>query len=240
MIDIDSAKLPPSFSTLGNDKRGFRLAESSPSGITSIKIEVDNHHPIEVDGIVVDKRLGSIGLIHLLPEPSRRKAGSLKEIDQQINHMIENAAYLRQLLSLRRSEQNDPMRSVLPSIEIVFLDPVGDQAQTVLANHLRQSLQESALLHNLSVGVALVDATVNSARDKQAQLRRAFCWLLADTERWFDGIAELHQISRAKDLLGIDHIEELSTTGHAGLEKEARRQRLRNSHPASRRARSPW
>ncbi|MBC8010016.1 MAG: AAA family ATPase, partial [Burkholderiales bacterium] len=159
--------------------RGFHLASSASSPLSW---QVDGHFTLEAHGLVIDGRLGSIGLVHLLPDPDPSIADEkarLADLETRINHLIENAAYLRHLLALQRSAASDPMRLLLPAIEVVFLAGAMIAPRSALAIHLRKSLQESALLHALSVNLAsaLLDA----------DLRRAFCWLLPSTQAWLAG-----------------------------------------------------
>ena len=178
------AAKPLSLADAAPGSRTFRLATAPDRPLS---LQIDQHYPLAVHGLVLDLRLGSIGLVHFLPEPAPGPGpADPAALEHEINRIIENAAYLRHLLALKRSAAGEPMDVLLPAIEVVFLARDDAAPRSALAEHLRRSLRESALLHALSVGVAFVETT--DAARMASQLRRAFCWLLPATEAWLRAI----------------------------------------------------
>lgn len=161
--------------------RSFKLCPAAKeAACIPLNLLVDGHHEISAHGLVVDRQFGSIGLIHVL-----------SAVDQKgLNTLLEDAAYLRHLLGLKRTESANPLALNLPAIEVVLLmDADAPQAQEVnsaLRETLRTSLRSSGLLHAISVNLALLSATEPERTDRE--LRRAFCWLLPSSKAWFEEI----------------------------------------------------
>lgn len=164
-------------------QRTFRLgATSTDGGLAKLRLLVDQHHKIELHGVVDDRRLGSLGLIHVL-----NAADAATSDEGTLTRIVQEAAHLRHLLGLHRMERPDPMAWHLPAIEVVVLI-VGEDVRTAevvgkLRGILRRILRETGLLHSLSINLARLPAAPGPEEDRS--LARAFCWLLPECSAWY-------------------------------------------------------
>lgn len=136
---------------------------------------VDGHHEVAADAWIFDQQLGSLGLVHeLVPGPN---------LPGSVTNWIEDAAYIRHLMGVRRSGLKSPLAEFLPTIELVFLiRKDAPEAAAVLAtvrDQLRALAATGGLLHAISVNIGEYQPEL------AASLDRPFCWLLPKVRAWF-------------------------------------------------------
>lgn len=166
------------------------LAESSPASVRAFllareprdafKIRFDRHLDLSVNGFVLDRELGSIGLIHVVAD--------LGVARENVTVAIEQAAYLRHLLGEKRSEphRNPATGAVLRpdqcmpyAVEVVFVDGTGAAAGPV-GEAVRECLRNTALPHALGINFAQTT--------EKSDLHVAFSWLLPAGRIWFGAL----------------------------------------------------
>ena len=147
---------------------------------TEVKLCVDGHHEVSADAVVFDTELGSFGLIHELT--------TCEQLKSSVRKWIEDAAYIRHLMGVRRSGLPEPLSEYLPTVEVVLLVDAGSEpAAQMLAGQMlaavRDQLRElagaSGLMHAVSVNIGQYRV------GDSASLDRAFSWLLPKVRAWF-------------------------------------------------------
>ncbi|HTI68926.1 MAG TPA: ATP-binding protein [Candidatus Limnocylindria bacterium] len=190
----------------GSDDRGFKLASSDEKSKSPLKLMVEGHFEVTCDGLVIDRKLGALGLIQVLDCLNFIRPLAVKE---KIVPMLEQAAHIRHILGLKRTEAVDPLAAYLPVVEVVLIAcaPARKHGMVLeaLRDGLRECLQDSGLLHSVSVNLAVLEA--GRARDPRStvKLRRAFCWLLTSTARWFNRMGSPHCSPISWDRLELDN-----------------------------------
>lgn len=160
--------------------------------------------PVRASAIIHDHDLGTIGLVHVIPNEEKHPATWIKD-------RIEAACYLRHIC-LEGTPQNRPHVSV----ELVFVLQEEDRATSVvLGSALRDLIERSSLLHTIGIGVL-----VDQVRPDDQAIRRAFPWLLRATRSWLGSRRET--VKRSSEISFISlHLENFRLAG-------PRRLRLRN------------
>lgn len=151
-------------------------------GTGPVRLTVDEHHEMDADAFVLDRVLGSVGVIHCLD-------AELQETSVKVSDWIEKAAYLRHLMGmhvdgLRTTGQARKEGEFVPSVELVLV--VSSEAIEVL-KELRRTLREfkakSTLLHAIGINMVVMPESDEAAADSAIQ--RGFAWLLKETRVWF-------------------------------------------------------
>lgn len=117
-----------------------------------------------------DGILGTIGLVHFLPEET-------SELKAWLREQLETAAYLKHLCM----EWTRPDQPHL-GVEVVFVAH-DDSVSADLLAVFREVMEQTSLMHGLGVGVMNL-SDLRSVEDRPRVLSRAFPWLLRATRRW--------------------------------------------------------
>jgi energy-coupling factor transporter ATP-binding protein EcfA2 len=144
---------------------------ASQTFLISPRVRLAQHFDLEVDLLIHDRDLGTVGLVYELPEDK----GTLIDV---VEKRIDQATYVRYLML------NDPeLGSRLPiTVEVVFVAPPDlldsfGKAMSKVAHETRPFLD--------AVGVSLLTARSGGEPFSRADLRRAFPWLLQATRSWY-------------------------------------------------------
>jgi hypothetical protein len=132
-----------------------------------VRIRVAQQVDFAMDALIRDGELGSLGLVHRI------------DAETDVRKKIDEAAYLRHLL-IEETRSTENVNRPPYAVEVVFA-VMGDDVPN-LADTLRTILRDGMYLH--AVGVNLWRPENGSLTDAAA-VRRAFSWLLAETENWF-------------------------------------------------------
>lgn len=132
-----------------------------------VRIRVSEQVDLEMDALIRDGELGSLGVVHRV------------DARTDVRRLIDQAAYLRHLLVEEMRSTANANRPAY-AVEVVLALP-GDDAPN-LGETLRTILRDGTYLHAVGVNVW---SRENGSLADPAAVRRAFSWLLAETERWF-------------------------------------------------------
>lgn len=95
------------------------------AGTKGVQVTADDHHELRADAFVVDRVLGSVGIVHCVDFPDGNEA----TWEAQVRGWVEDAAHLRHLMAMRmesvRARTGDRGK-FLPTVELVFVVNVGD------------------------------------------------------------------------------------------------------------------
>lgn len=133
-----------------------------------VSIRVSQQVDFKMDALIRDGELGSLGIVHLV------------DATTDVRKKIDEAAYLRHLL-IEETRSTENVNRPPYAVEIVLAYLGGDVPQ--LAETLRTILHDGMYLH--AVGVNVWRPENGGSLTDAAAVRRAFSWLLADTETWF-------------------------------------------------------
>jgi hypothetical protein len=146
-----------------------------------LRIRVAEQLDLEMDAIVCDGELGSVGLIHVVPAEA---------IEDWMRRRIGEGVYFRQLLLDQVGRSVDNSGKLAYAIELVFLveenaDSKGHEFAVQLGQVLRTIVREAGFLY--AVGINVWRALDGASLADPGPVRRAFAWLLKDTEEWYRG-----------------------------------------------------
>jgi AAA domain len=155
----------------------------------ALRIRVAEQLDLEVEAIVRDGELGSLGLIHLVP--------TVDGLEDWLRERVGKAAYLRHLLLDQVRPGTANAGKIAYAIELVLVVPgppasagngtpdpaIAAQCVEQLGDVLRQIIREAGYLHALGINVWRTPH--GGGLDDAAAVRRAFAWLLKDTEAWY-------------------------------------------------------
>jgi hypothetical protein len=154
---------------------------SSPIYLRSPQLRICSHFEPDVDLLVHDPALGTLAMVQVVD------ADTSEAIQAQVRAYVDRATYLRHLLLTARDEQPNGDRQIV-GVELVLVhcerDLDGDGQVDVLyevGEILRQLGQRTDFLHAIGVNVL----AAGEGGFERAELRRAFSWLLHDTQGWF-------------------------------------------------------
>jgi len=182
-----------------------------------LRIRFAEQLDVKVDAIVRDGELGSLGLIHIVPTTG---------IEDWLRRRVDRSAYLRHLLLEQVRPGADDAGKTPYAVELVFVFPVDpaspcngapEHAATPnpyeqLGEVLRTIIREAGYLHALGVNVWRVPST-GYEPDDPVQVRRAFAWLLRDSEAWYRAIAERARERNGFGQLGVVELENFRIAG---------------------------
>ncbi len=138
------------------------------------------HFDLNVDVLILDKKLGTLGLVHILTPyrvyPKKIDHKAITHIREKINRFVDHATYVRHLLV------NDPnLNNHFPlTVELVII--TRDTEIKVIGDTFREIAQQSDYLHHIGVNIL----RYHSRKYFEApELRRAFSWLLQATRQWY-------------------------------------------------------
>ncbi|HEY2292361.1 MAG TPA: ATP-binding protein [Thermoanaerobaculia bacterium] len=145
---------------------------SGPVFLTSPSLRLARHFDPEVDLLVYDPVLGTLGLIHLLPEKG-------KKLEAKVKRWIDQATYVRHLLLTAPDPSSLPL-----TVELVLV--VSDEPKSI--RQIEEALGEVARKTDFleAIGVNLLSAPTNGETLSPEALRRAFPWLLRATRAWYE------------------------------------------------------
>ncbi len=162
------------------------MARSIDEPLTAVvarEVELQTH------GIIQDRSLGTLALIHVCPEMDPNA-----EQERDIEQAIHDAIHLRQVLR-ERARKSSAFSKTPYSVELVLVVDAGADAiektngsLSRVGDTLREIMARSGFLHAIGVSVLHVDPEYDGGKDKPSidpgELRRAFPWLLTDVRRW--------------------------------------------------------
>jgi hypothetical protein len=137
---------------------------------------------VAADVFVLDSELGSLGLIQIVPTQPSTEAW--------VRDRVSEAVHLRHLLleQVRPGASQDGMLAY--AVEVVFVVPpspsTGTKASGLparIGEVLKEIVREGRYLH--LIGINLWRSPSKGNLSDEAAFRRAFSWLLKDTEAWY-------------------------------------------------------
>lgn len=166
-----------------------RTGEPPPLLLCQPQLRFADHFEPDLDLLIIDHGLGTIGMVQWLrvdtPEQARAR----------VRDQVDRATYLRHLLAAEQGRERQ-----IFTVELVVVHPAAEPGTpgmgqlAAIGELLRELALETDCLH--AIGVNLLPW--QDAREPDAdELRRAFAWLLRDSRRWFEAIAE-HDAARGR------------------------------------------
>ena len=149
-----------------------------PVSLTAARAVIGKQFDHRADLMILDPRLGTLGLVHEL-KPQTTTA--------DIRRLIEHAAFTRHLVLSRRLDEDDAhIHRRLPlTVELVLMMPPGEPSlHTRVGNALIAIRRSTTHLHGFGISLLHFGEEPRPAREEEAELRRAFCWLLTNTRKW--------------------------------------------------------
>jgi hypothetical protein len=150
------------FSTV--DKPGYWKAPA---------LRIAGHFDLDPDWLISDPELGVLAPVRWLDASA---PSPMTPLGQQVQEAIDQATYLRHLLESKGMGQ--PL-----SIELVLVFPQQEVIRREVGETLQAVARSTDFLH--AVGVNLLPYRPGKKPFADADLRRAFCWLLRETRRWY-------------------------------------------------------
>jgi len=143
-------------------------------------IRVADQLDLEIDAIVIDAELGSLGLIYVVPPAGPD--------ERWFRQRVGEAVHLKQLLLEQVRPGADDAGKTAYILELVFVTEgsTGDTnkaAPSLLGEVLRKIIREAGFL--FAVGINVWRPMDEEGLGGTAAVRRAFAWLLKDTEDWY-------------------------------------------------------
>gem|GEM_PF-5593648 len=152
-------------------------------------LEIQHARYIRPDVFVQDDEISCFGLIYA-PDDNLRIGDGVDKVADWAMSCLREAAYLRhELLSHFR----DASDKVPYGVEVMFITP-GNQYLESLSCVLKQQMDRSTHLRSLGINVYVVPENVNLTKMEELLdgERRAFCWLLYETSRYFEKLSSNH------------------------------------------------
>ncbi|MBP2315329.1 ATP-binding protein [Azospirillum soli] len=180
------AELEARFGVVPAPDAGTLLKTAEPASLRETTLVGAGHFDVAPHLLVLDPRLGTVGLVHVVGREARSKPDTVRRL-------VEQAAYLRHLMLTEwRPEGKEPQARTRPerplplTVELVLVIPPDDDPwRAALGGILGDIARRVALLHG--IGVNLLEFGEAASADDGRRLRRAFCWLLTATRAWFEG-----------------------------------------------------
>lgn len=191
-LALDVFLLAPSVA--GAVEREFRPSTSHGEGAPPLLLRrpvlrFADHFEPDIDLLIVDHGLGTIGMVQWL------RADSPEQARARVRDHVDRATYLRHLLAAEQAHERQ-----IFTVELVVVHPAAEPGTSgygllaAIGELLRELALETDCLH--AVGVNLLPWQDAREPDDDA-LRRAFSWLLRDSRRWFEAVA-LHDAARGR------------------------------------------
>ncbi|EWY40660.1 hypothetical protein N825_34975 [Skermanella stibiiresistens SB22] len=168
-----------------------------PVSLVGAKVVIGGHFDHQADLLVLDPCLGTLGLVHQITPTMTRN---------QIRRLIEHAAFTRHLVLGRQHGRTARKRPLPLTVELVLVLP---PAEPALREHVGETLvrirQNASHMHGFGVSLLRFGEWERPGHDEEAEVRRAFCWLLTNTRKWFAEPAsrETTDLSPRKNILSL-------------------------------------
>lgn len=157
------------------EERGLKLLESQqfpespePGYWRQLKILVGGHLELDPDWLVSEPRLGVLGTI------VRLRPG--EDPENQVCVAVNQATYLRHLLVSWQDAQG-------PSTSVELVLVFAQENAAAVGRKLQELAHSTDVLH--AIGINLLPVRPGAEPLAASDLRRAFCWLLWETKRWY-------------------------------------------------------
>lgn len=145
-------------------------------------ILANEHLELRADAFVVDRLLGSIGMVHCVGGPT----GDVVPSAAQVRGWVEDAAHLRHLMAMK-TESRRVIGAVphefVPTVELVF---IASAEAGMIMDRIREELlwlkAHTEVLHGIGINLAIVGSPTKDGYDPR--IRRGFSWLLTDVRAW--------------------------------------------------------
>jgi hypothetical protein len=163
-----------------------------------LRFRVADQFDLEADGLVLDARLGTLGVVHVLAGDDGRVVAA-DDLSKRVAKWIDQSTHVRHLL-LEGLRPGEPQGSAAPyTVEIVFVLPPAGTTLGITRTHqsvmrqqigsvLRELLRETTFLD--AVGINLWSPADRDGLADTSAVRRAFAWLLPDVKFWFQDQAK--------------------------------------------------
>ncbi len=157
-------------------------AQIRPLVLRSPKLRFADHFEPNIDLLIVDHQLGTIGLVQWLEFDDR-------PVGDRVREHVDRATYLRHLLAAEQGRDRQTF-----TVELVLVHPSAEPGEpgfamlAAIGELLRDLALDTDCLH--AIGINLLPWQAGRAV-ADADLRRAFSWLLHDSRRWFAELAGL-------------------------------------------------
>lgn len=149
------------------------VAENCRRLLHAPRIRLASHFDPDIDFFVFDGVLGTLGLVRLFKQDADNSRESVRK-------SLDQATYIRHILVSNCLEDAFPL-----TVELVLM---ADEAglERPMGEVLRELVRESNYLHAIGVNI-LIPTGTDEKGFRTMDLRRAFSWLLPETEKWFAG-----------------------------------------------------
>ena len=138
---------------------------------------IGGHFEHRTDLLVADPELGTLGLVHAVDHATPKAA---------IRRLIEHAAFARHLV-LGSQRQEDKTRLLPLTVELVLVLPPNESGlHERIGTTLVKIRRSASHLHGIGISLLPFGETPRPEHEEAADLRRAFCWLLTNTRKWFE------------------------------------------------------
>jgi len=132
-------------------------------------LRLADHFELDPDVLLIDPRVATLGLVHVLPDGGLGKA---------VQESIDRATYVRHLL-LTAPDRKDHLPY---AVELILVAADSDKNRQAVAKALRTVARRTSYLHAIGVSELYHPG---KAFDEDS-LRRAFPWLLRATRTWLN------------------------------------------------------
>lgn len=145
------------------------------------KLQIEHHFEPALDCLIHDNSLGVLGLVQIIDGQKDTKQGLAKVIA----NTVDQATYMRHLLLMACENQiidaqNDSRIPRPFSVELVLITT--ETHMPVIGNALREIVSETDYLYSIGINVLPYSETND---DEGKARRRAFSWLLRETNAWY-------------------------------------------------------
>jgi hypothetical protein len=149
----------------------FLKESEKPTFLAKPTLRVAKHFDLQADLLIWSKRLGSLGIVHLLEDADK--------VEPQVRRHIDQAAYMRHLI-LSEKELEDHQAT---TVELVLVAPYHGDTLAKIGRSLDRIIRETSFLH--AVGINILPHRGGEEPFTKIDLRRALCWLLQEVEAWY-------------------------------------------------------
>ncbi|MEO5375787.1 MAG: AAA family ATPase [Alphaproteobacteria bacterium] len=163
------------------------ISADKPVSLLDQTVVIAGQFECHADLLVLDPKLGTLGLVRAVTAQETEK-----ETDTLIRRHVEHAALIRHLVLTHHArkgdgaENNKGERSLPLTVELVLMIPpkAPDDLRSRIGGVLVKIAEQDSYLHG--IGVNILNYSSDDAEVRKRELRRAFCWLLTATCRWFE------------------------------------------------------
>ncbi|MEM9365704.1 MAG: ATP-binding protein [Planctomycetota bacterium] len=160
-------------------------ATDQEEDVRQVRLQVSDQEDatfeIQADGLVVDDRLGSLGLLQFCCPPKSGPANRLDEnhVDDFVLQAVREAVGLRHELLRRQQEE----RSYFVELVLIVLGVERSQVSSV-GQTLRNLMTRTEYLHSIGVNVLSAEAGSDNIGLSHG-FAKAFSWLLPHCDAWY-------------------------------------------------------